>query len=61
MQSLIGLQSQIDREDVLHRAIFTVYENVVEIIKGQFSAYSDFIFQIALEAAARKIDVQIID
>lgn len=33
MQSLITLESQIDREDILHRAIFTVYENVVAVMK----------------------------
>lgn len=33
MQSLIMLQSQIHKEDTLHRAIFTAYENVVEVLK----------------------------
>jgi hypothetical protein len=61
MQSLITLQGQIDREDTLHRAIFTVYENVVEVLKEEFLGYSDSIFTGVYEAAARKIDVQIID
>jgi hypothetical protein len=33
MQSLITLQTQLDKEDVLNRAIMTVYENVVEVLK----------------------------
>jgi hypothetical protein len=29
MQSLISLQGQVDKEDSIHKSIFTVYENVV--------------------------------
>jgi hypothetical protein len=61
MQSLITLQTQIDREDVLHRAIFTVYENVVAVMKETFTTYADFVFERAMEAAMRPVDVQIID
>ena len=61
MQSLMSLQGQIDREDVLNRAIMTVYENVVEVLKENFSIYSDFVFERAMEAAIRPVDVQIID
>lgn len=61
MQSLIALQGQIHSEDTLHRAIFAAYENVVEVLKGDFAVYSDAIFTGVYEAAARRIDVQIID
>ena len=61
MQSLLHLQSQLDSQDVLNRAIFTVYENVVSVMKERFSIYSDFIFQRAHEAAIRPIDMQVID
>ena len=61
MQSLISLQGQIDSEDTLNRAIFAAFEDVVEILKGDFAVYSDPIFTRVYEAAARKIDVQIID
>lgn len=33
MQSLITLQNQIDKEDSLNKAIFMVFENVVEVLK----------------------------
>lgn len=33
MQSLLHLQSQLDNQDVLNRAIFTVYENVVSVMR----------------------------
>ena len=61
MQSLIALQGQLQAEDTLHRAIFAAYEDVVEVLKGEFAAYSDAIFTGVYEAAARRIDVQIID
>lgn len=61
MQSLIALQGQIQSDDTLHRAIFAAYENVVEVLKADFAVYSDAIFTGVYEAAARKIDVQIID
>jgi hypothetical protein len=61
MQSLINLQNQIDKEDILHRAIFTVYENVVEVMGADFSIYSDFIFKVAHDAVIRKADLQVID
>jgi hypothetical protein len=61
MNSLIGLQGQIHPEDTLHRAIFAAYQNVVEVLKTDFAAYSDAIFTGVYEAAARRIDVQIID
>lgn len=32
MQNLMTLQSQLDKDDNLHKAIFTVYENVVACI-----------------------------
>ena len=61
MQSLISLQQQIDKEDVMNRAIMAVYENVVEVMKENFVVYSDFVFEKAYEAAMRPVDVQIID
>lgn len=61
MQSLISLQSQIDREDVMNRALMVVYQHVVEVMKENFSVYSDFIFERTMEAAMRPIDVQIVD
>ncbi len=61
MQSLLNLQSQLDSQDVLNRAIFTVYENVVPIMKERFAMYSDFIFERAFEAAMRPVDMQIVD
>ena len=61
MQSLIALQGQIDKEDIINRAIMAVYQNVVEVMKENFSIYSDFIFERAMEAAVRPVDVQIID
>ena len=61
MKSLLGLEQQVAADDSLHKALFTVYENVVEILKGEFSAYSDLVFQFAHAAAIRKIDFQIID
>ena len=61
MQSLMSLQTQIDREDILNRAIMTLYENVVEVMKENFVIYSDFVFERAMEAAMRAVDVQIID
>lgn len=33
MQSLMNLQTQIDKEDVLNRAIMSLYQNVVEVMK----------------------------
>jgi hypothetical protein len=61
MQSILHLQSQLDKQDVLNRAIFTVYENVISVMKERFSIYSDFIFERAFEAAIRPVDMQIID
>ncbi|CAM6005252.1 unnamed protein product [Sphagnum balticum] len=61
MSSLLMLQQQIDREDTLNRAIFNVYENVVDVLKERFAVYSDFIFERAMEAARRNSSVQIID
>lgn len=61
MQSLLTLQSQIDGEDILNRAIMNFYQNVVEVMKDKFSIYSDFVFEKAMEAAMRPVDVQIID
>ena len=61
MQSILNLQSQLDSQDVLNRAIFTVYENVVTIMKERFAMYADFIFERALEAAMRPVDMQIVD
>lgn len=61
MQSLISLQGQIDKEDVMNRAFMVVYQHVVEVMKENFSVYSDFIFERAMEAAVRPIDVQIVD
>lgn len=61
MQSLMTLQSQIDSEDILNRAIMTVYENVVEVMKENFAMYSDFVFERAMTAALRPVDVQIVD
>jgi hypothetical protein len=55
------LQRQIHSEDILHRAIYTVYEDVVEVLKEEFTIYSDYIFQLALQAASHKIDVQVVD
>jgi len=39
MNSLIALDKQLDPEDILHRAIFTFYENVVEALKENFACY----------------------
>lgn len=61
MRSLITLQSQIDNEDILHRAIFKAYENIVEVLGKEFIVYSDAIFTQVYEAAVRKIDVHIYD
>lgn len=61
MKSLITLQSQIDKEDNLHRAIFNAYENIVEALKEDFIKYADYIFNSVYEAASRRIDVRIID
>jgi hypothetical protein len=61
MQSLINLQTQIHAEDILNRAIMNFYENVVEVMKERFSIYSDFVFEKAMMAAMRPVDVQIID
>jgi hypothetical protein len=61
MVSLITLQQQIHPEDTLHRAIFSAYEEVVEVLKQDFATYSDSIFKSVHDAAARRIDVQIID
>ena len=61
MQSLMSLQSQIDKEDVLNRAIMSFYQNVVDVMKENFQIYSDFVFERAKDAALRPVDVQIID
>ena len=61
MKSLITLQQQIANDDSLHKALFNVYQNVVEILKENFCAYSDIVFKYAHMAAIRKIDFQIID
>ena len=61
MQSLISLQGQIDKEDIMNRAIMAVYQNVVEVMKENFTIYSDYVFERAMEAALRPVDVQIID
>ena len=29
MESLMGLQSQLDKEDIMNRAVMAVYQNVV--------------------------------
>ena len=33
MSSFIGLQGQLEKDDVLNRAIMSVYQNVVEVMK----------------------------
>ena len=55
------LQTQLDKEDVLNRAIMVVYQNVVEVMKENFNIYSDFVFEKAMDAALRPVAVQIID
>lgn len=61
MESLMGLQSQLDKEDIMNRAVMAVYQNVVEVMKENFHIYSDFVFERAMDAALRPVDVQIID
>lgn len=61
MHSLISLQNNIDREDILNRAIMTVYQNVVEAMKENFIMYSDAIIDKTMEAALRPVDIQIVD
>jgi len=54
---------QLDSQDVLNHAFFTVYENVVSIMKERFAIYSDFVFERAFEAAMRPmrpVDMEII-
>ena len=57
----MGLQSQLDKEDIMNRAVMAVYQNVVEVMKENFHIYSDFVFERAMDAALRPVDVQIID
>lgn len=61
MNSLIALQGQLHKEDTLHRAIFTAYATIAEVLGLEFAGYADSIFPGVYEAAARRIDVQIID
>lgn len=61
MQSLINLESQLADDDTLHRAMFTVYENVVECLRSGFEVYSDFVMKKVLEAVNRKVDFKVID
>ena len=61
MNSLIALQAQLHKEDTLHRAIYTAYATIAEVLGEEFAGYTDSIFPGVYESAARRIDVQIID
>lgn len=61
MNELMTLQSNLPIEDVTHRPIYVVYENVVECIGEEFSTYSDFVMPRATVSAMRKVEFHVID
>ncbi len=61
MGSLIDMCSKLEADDILHKASFVVYESVAECIKGDFSAFSDYIFPIVAKAAVKKVDFKVVD
>lgn len=61
MKSLIEMQQTLPEDDLLHKSLFVVYENVVECMKENFSIYSDQVFHFAFIAGARKVYAQILN
>lgn len=61
MELLLNMADSMDKNDPLQRAIFTVYENVVEIVKDDFSLYAPRIIDRVLYAANVTVDCRIID
>ena len=61
MESLLNMADSLDKNDSLQRAIFTVYENVVEIVKGDFATYAPRIIDRALYAVNVTVDCRVVD
>ena len=61
MESLLAMADNLDKNDPLQRAIFTVYENVVEIVKGDFMTYAPRIIDRVLYAANVTVDCRVVD
>ena len=55
------MADSLDKNDSLQRAIFTVYENIVEIVKDDFAIYAPRIVDRALYAANVTVDCRVID
>lgn len=61
MESILSMSDSLDKNDPLQRAIFTVYENVVEIVKGDFAIYAPRIIDRALYAVNVTVDCRVVD
>jgi len=55
------MQQTLSEDDIIHKSIFIVYENIVECLKENFSVYSDSVMHFALIAGSRKIMFQILN
>lgn len=61
MKSLLEMQQTLPEDDMMHKPLFVVYENMVECLKENFSVYSDRVFHFCYLAAARKVYAQILN
>lgn len=61
MKSLLEMQQSLPEDDIMHKSLFVVYENVSEVMKENFNVYSDQVFHYAYLAGARKVFSQILN
>lgn len=55
------MSDSLDKNDSLQRAIFTVYENVVEIVKDDFAHYLPRIIDRVLYAVNVTVDCRVVN
>lgn len=55
------MQQTLPEDDIMHKSLFVVYENVVECLKENFTIYSDQVFHFCYLAGARKVFSQILN
>ena len=61
MRSLLEMQQTLTEDDIMHKSLFVVYENIVECLKENFNVYSDQVFHYAFLAGARSVFSQILN
>jgi hypothetical protein len=61
MKSLLEMQQTLPEDDMMHKSLFVVYENVAECLKESFNIYSDQVFHFCYLAGARKVFSQILN